>query len=421
MIACLALALLSPSTSPAEQGPIVSAPSVFEAAEADSVQFTVTASDPDGDAITGLGALNLPPRAVFDVDLPARHGTFRWLPNYTEAGTYTVVFFAENAIQGLVYTSIWVDNTDRPPIVSAPSEVHGTEGEPLEIIAATATDPDGDLIESFVADGLPSGATSTTNRTFTSLRIFWTPVSGQAGDHEVTLTAVSRPGVDAAMAGSAVVTISIAPGRFPARAFVLDDEKIIRLASAGKSCVHIEALNSAFDVGRVDPSQVKLSWPGYLSGIPGIEANVVKADEDQNGYTDVTVCFAKDDVRRLFAGFSGYKIRATLQGALVGGSVFDATIDLQILTAGGPVFLCSNPSRAGPALSFTTYVSGRARLDLFDTRGRLVRTVLDDSQWPSGFHDVAIESDHRKLPAGVYYFKLETTEGVHRGKVVILK
>jgi len=110
-----------------------------------------------------------------------------------------------------------------------------------------------------------------------------------------------------------------------------------------------------------------------------------------------------------------------LQGALVGGSVFDATIDLQILTAGGPVFLCSNPSRAGPALSFTTYVSGRARLDLFDTRGRLVRTVLDDSQWPSGFHDVAIESDHRKLPAGVYYFKLETTEGVHRGKVVILK
>jgi hypothetical protein len=66
-------------------------------------------------------------------------------------------------------------------------------------------------------------------------------------------------------------------------------------------------------------------------------------------------------------------------------------------------------------------VSGRARLDLFDTRGRLVRTVLDESHWPSGFHDVAIESDHGKLPAGVYYFKLETTEGVHRGKVVILK
>jgi putative Ig domain-containing protein len=421
VIACMALALLFPSASPADQGPVVSAPSVFEAAEEDSVHFTVTASDPDGDPITGLGALDLPARAVFDVDLPARRGTFRWLPNFDEAGTYTVAFFAENAIRGLVYTSIWVDNTDRPPIVSAPGDVSGTEGEALDIIGATATDPDGEPIESFTAEGLPPGATFTTNRTFTSLRIFWTPVSGQAGVYPVTLTAVSRPGVDAPLAASAVVTISIAPGSFPARAFVLDDEKVIRLASAGKACIHIETVGNAFDVGRVDPSQVTLSRPGFPSSISGMEGSVVPEDRDGNGIADVTVCFAKDDLRRLFADFQGFQIRASVSGVLTGGSTFGTIVDLKILTAGGPVFVCSNPSRSSPALSFTTYSSGRVRLDLFDSRGRLVRTILHESQWPSGFHDVAIEGDHRKLPAGVYYFKLETTEGVHRGKVVILK
>ena len=384
------------------------------------MQFTVTASDPDGDPITGLGALTLPPRAVFDVDLPGRRGTFRWLPSYTEAGTYTVPFFAENAIRGLTYTSIYVDNTDRPPIVSAPTEVSGTEGEPIEIIAATAVDPDGEPIESFTAEGLPPGATFTTNRTFTSLRIFWTPQSGQAGIHQVTLVAVSRPGADAALPGSAVVTISIAPGRFPARAYVLDNESVIRLASGGKACVHIEALHGAFDLSRVDPSQVQLSRPG-VPAISGIESAVVKADEDQNGTTDVAVCFAKDDLRRLFAGYTGYQIRASLTGTLLGGSVFDAEVDLKILTAGGPVFLSSNPSRQSPALSFTTYASGRVRLTVFDTRGRLVRTVLDDAHLPSGFHDVSIEGGGGRLPAGVYCYKLETTEGVHRGKVVILK
>ena len=81
----------------ADQSPIVTAPEMVEAAEGDSLQFTVTASDPDGDLLTGLGALSLPPRAVFDVNVAAQRGTFRWLPDYDEAGFYTVVFFAENA------------------------------------------------------------------------------------------------------------------------------------------------------------------------------------------------------------------------------------------------------------------------------------------------------------------------------------
>ena len=405
----------------ADQSPVVTAPEMVEAAEGDSLQFAVTASDPDGDLLTGLGALSLPPRAVFEANLAAQRGTFRWLPNYNEAGIYTVVFFAENAIQGLGYTTIVVDNTDRPPIVTAPAIVYGVEAEPIEIISATAVDPDGDPIESFVPANLPEGSTFTSNRTHTALRIFWTPLSGQAGDHVVTLTAVNVPLVDASMAGSTSVTISIAPGRFPARAYTLEKEQVIRLASAGKACIQIETVNNVFDVARVDPTKVVLSRPGNPNGITAMDADVVKTDLDRNGIPDVTVCFAKDDLRRLFGDYPGYAVRANLSGVLEGGSLFDATVDLKILTSGGPVFVISNPSRSGSILSFTTYMSGRVRLDLFDIRGRLVRTVLDDPAMPAGFHDISIESGNGTLPAGVYFYKLDTIDGSHRGKVVLVK
>ena len=404
----------------ADQSPVVTAPEMVEAAERDSLQFTVTASDPDGDLLTGLGALSLPPRAVFDVDLAAQRGTFRWLPDYNEAGIYTVVFFAENAIQGLGYTTIVVDNTDRPPVVTAPAIVYGVEAEPIEIIS-TAVDPDGDPIESFVPANLPEGSTFTLNRAHTALRIFWTPRSGQAGDHVVTLTAVTVPLVDASMAGSSSVTISIAPGRFAARAYALEKEQVIRLASAGKARIQIETVNNVFDVARVDPTKVVLSRPGNPNGISAMDADVVKTDLDQNGIPDVTVFFAKDDLRRLFADYSGYAVRANLNGVLEGGSLFDATVDLKILTSGGPVFLISNPSRSGSTLSFTTYASGRVRLHLFDIRGRLVRTVLDDPAMAAGFHDIPIESGNGALPAGVYLYKLDTIDGSHRGKVVLVK
>jgi len=416
----LAMALLGRAAS-ADQSPIITAAELVEAAEGDSLQFTVTASDPDGDPLTGLGALSLPARAVFDVNLAAQRGTFRWLPNYNEAGVYTAVFFAENAIQGLGYTTIVVDNTDRPPVLTAPAIVYGVEAEPIDMIIATAADPDGDPIESFVPANLPEGSTFTSNRTHTALRIFWTPRSGQAGDYVVTLTAVTVPLVDASMTVSTSVTISIAPGRFPARAYALEKEQIVRLASAGKACIQIETVDNVFDVARVDPTKVILSRPGNSNGISAMDADVVKTDLDQNGIPDVTVCFAKDDLRRLFGDYPGYAVRASLNGVLEGGSLFDATVDLKILTSGGPVFLISNPSRSGSALSFTTYASGRARLDLFDIRGRLVRTILDEPAMPAGFHDVSIVSGSGGLSAGVYFYKLDTIDGSHRGKVVLVK
>ena len=62
-----------------------------QAVEGQLLQFTVTATDPDGDSITYFTE-PLPPGASFD---PATR-IFSWIPDYTQARTYTIRFFAKD-------------------------------------------------------------------------------------------------------------------------------------------------------------------------------------------------------------------------------------------------------------------------------------------------------------------------------------
>ncbi len=56
--------------------------------EGETLQFTISATDPDGDALT-YTASNLPSGASFDVDAQ----TFTWTPDYAQAGTYPNIHF----------------------------------------------------------------------------------------------------------------------------------------------------------------------------------------------------------------------------------------------------------------------------------------------------------------------------------------
>ena len=55
--------------------------------EGQALEFTVTATDPEGDPLT-FSAYNLPEGASFD----AETGTFSWTPRYDQAGVYVVRF-----------------------------------------------------------------------------------------------------------------------------------------------------------------------------------------------------------------------------------------------------------------------------------------------------------------------------------------
>ncbi|MCX6710360.1 MAG: putative Ig domain-containing protein [Candidatus Woesearchaeota archaeon] len=79
--------------------------------EESTLEFTVSASDPDGDSIT-YSASNIPSRAEFN----SATRTFSWTPNLTQSGSYSVTFSASdgNSASSQIIITITVTNKCTP-------------------------------------------------------------------------------------------------------------------------------------------------------------------------------------------------------------------------------------------------------------------------------------------------------------------
>jgi flagellar hook assembly protein FlgD len=67
--------------------------------------------------------------------------------------------------------------------------------------------------------------------------------------------------------------------------------------------------------------------------------------------------------------------------------------------------------------------AGFLRAQIFDISGRLVRTLQNSAVGP-GYHDVAFDgltSEGRRLPSGLYFYRVETPGSVMRGEFVLLR
>ncbi len=191
-----------------DRKPVVTAPATATIGETSLLTVNVTASDPDGNAITSLTAnlTGLPAghNAAFTPNATKTAGTLTWTPTYADgrAAPYTVTFTATNAQSGTASTSIAVANVDRAPVVSAPTSATAIESSPFTM-NITASDPDGDAVTSLTADltGLPAGhnAVFTPNATRTAGTLTWTPrPTDGAGPYTVRFTATNTRSATAA-------------------------------------------------------------------------------------------------------------------------------------------------------------------------------------------------------------------------------
>lgn len=171
--------------------------------EGQLLQFTVSASDYDGNPLT-YSASNLPAGASFD---PASR-VFTWTPSYSQAGTYSNVLFAvaDNGappLQDSEAITISVVNVNRAPVLSAIGGKSVNEGQLLQF-TVSGTDPDGDGL-TFAASNLPTGATfNPATRTFS-----WTPTFTQSGTYPNVGFTVTDNGVPPLQVGE---TIAISVG-----------------------------------------------------------------------------------------------------------------------------------------------------------------------------------------------------------------
>ena len=98
------------------RAPVLSAIGAKSVAENANLNFTVSATDPDGDPIA-YGASPLPSGASFDNVTR----TFNWTPGFAQAGIYTVTFTATDngGLSGSEAVVITVTNTNRAPTANA--------------------------------------------------------------------------------------------------------------------------------------------------------------------------------------------------------------------------------------------------------------------------------------------------------------
>lgn len=196
--------------------------------EGATLEFNVTATDPNGDTITLDNETALPGSSTFnsegDPDNDGTYnGTFEWTPDFDKAGTYTVTFVAEDST-GLSSTedvNITVEDVNSAPSIE-PVENQTVEEGNVTSFNLTATDAEGDTI-TWNASDLPEGAVfndtgdadgdGTYNATFE-----WNTTTSDAGDYEPTFVADDGTSTNDVTVGISVTEIA-APELDP-----IDDE-----------------------------------------------------------------------------------------------------------------------------------------------------------------------------------------------------
>ncbi len=164
-------------------------PEHVEADETETVQFSVTGSDPDGDDVSiDCESDDLPQDAHF-TDNGDGSGDFIWETTFDDSGTFTALFtISDGDLATEATVSITIANVNRAPFwVGLEDTVEINEGDRLNLMVS-AEDPDEDEIRlEFSSNDMPEEAEFTDNGDGTGA-LTWQTGYRDAGEYIATLT-----------------------------------------------------------------------------------------------------------------------------------------------------------------------------------------------------------------------------------------
>jgi len=111
---------------------------------------------------------------------------------------------------------------------------------------------------------------------------------------------------------------------------------------------------------------------------------------------------------------------------LIGGGQFSGEFTFELSKPAGAAAASVSPNPLNPEGTLTFFMSkpGLVRVKLYNLNGRLVRTLMEDSDAAAGYHDVRIDGRGRggeELASGVYFYRVEMNGEVVTGRFAIMK
>ncbi len=265
--------------------PVLSAIGNKSINENQTLEFTVSAVDPNGENLT-FDVSDLPDGANFDSNTK----TFTWTPNYDDTGNYNVTFSVTDngtpSESDSETITISVDDVNRPPVLAEIGDKSIDENNTLNF-TVSGLDPDNDTL-TYTASDLPDGAEFNANtKTFT-----WTPGYDVSGNYEVTLS-VTDDGTPSE-SDSETITISVGDVNRPPVLDKIGDKKI---AAGDTHLITMTASDSdgddlMFSVSDLpdgavfDQATRTLTWTPSPEIIGDYEISVLVTDDGEPRLTD---------------------------------------------------------------------------------------------------------------------------------------
>jgi hypothetical protein len=403
----------------ADRAPVITVPATITVAEGNSLSVTLTASDPEGDAIASLTATGLPLGATFSSGAGNTTGRLDWTPGFQDAGTYPVTFIARNLLTGTATTTITVSNSNQAPLANPGGPYTGIAGITVAFTGVMSSDPDGDPLTYAwdFGDGA-TGAGVTPGHAYAS-----------QGTFAVSLTVADNgtPALSNTASTTATIADKVAANVFQSSTAPI---KLNKPKDKSKTCFQVEPVRNSYSNSDVVLASVVLQYQGREAPA-NIDRTILNLDQNLNGVPEIRVCFTDQSLRVLFAGLPGgdNTVTVAIEGNLMTGGRFHG--ETQVVVRGpvggssGVIAAAVSPNPLNPAgtLLFTTSRPGNVKVDLFDLQGRLVRTLLTATYMDAGVHETRIASGESGAPlsSGVYFYRIQAPGETVTGRFSVLK
>jgi hypothetical protein len=415
---------LTPCTDNTGRAPQIACPASVEGEEGKGISFSASVIDPDCDSHP-MFAEGLPAGATLSNPGPFVMGqasqTLSWTPAPGQAGAYSIQFYVTDPDPfnfrdrlATCTTQVTVRPANSSPTARAGGPYSGVQGVGIWFNGSGSSDPDGDALTYVWSFG--------DGKTGVGAEVLHTYVSAASTPYVVALT------VSDGSLADGDTTLANVRDTFPATVFYPRDLNYI-FPQILPTWVWFESADATFMVRDAVLSSVSMGFNGAT-----IRTNCKSGgggDVNRNGTPDARACFARHDLRDLFAGLPNGKndVTITLDGDLATGGAFHGSalvhvIKLGFLGAGALAAVSPNPLNPQAKLTFVTTQPGAALVQVFDINGRLVRTLMPEQSLAPGIHEILVDGRNEqgnRLASGIYYYRVRSNDGVTKGAFAVLK